>query len=121
MNFLKNKIKELLYISIIFLIIILIYTILIYFQILNTNIDTIRTITYITGLGLFLIYGIISSLIEKKHGWFAGVSSSLIIILLSLILHLFNKQPFNLAYFVKMLTFIISCTLGGMLGVNFIR
>lgn len=114
----KNKLKELLYISIIFLIINLIYTILIYFQILKLDTNTIRTMTYITGLIIFLIYGIISGLKEGKNGWLSGITSGLIIIITAIVISFFVKNSFNLAYFVKLLTYLICSILGGMIGVN---
>lgn len=118
MQFLKHKFKELLYISIIFLIINLIYTFLIYFQILNFNIETLRTITYITGLFIFLVYGFISGLMERKNGWIAGLSSSILVILIIFIFNLFLKNNLNLNYFVKLLTYLLISVTGGIVGVN---
>ncbi len=118
MNFLKNKLKELLYISIIFLITILIYTILIYFQILKVDTSSLRTITYITGLVLFLIYGLISGLIEKKNGWLSGSTSALIVILLFFIFNLFSDNKMDLSYFVKLLSYLLCSMVGGIIGIN---
>lgn len=114
----KNKLKELLFISIIFLITILIYTILIYFQILKVDTSSLRTITYITGLVLFLIYGIISGLIEKKNGWLSGATSGLIIIILFFILNLFSDNKLDFSYFIKLLTYLINSMIGGIIGIN---
>ena len=118
MDFIKHKFKELLYISIIFLIINLIYTGLIYFQILKVETNTLRTITYITVLILFFIYGFLSGLKEGKNGWLSGLTSALIIIITTIILNIFTKNPFNFAYFIKLLTYLICSIIGGMLGVN---
>ena len=118
MNFIKNKLKELLFISIIFLITMLIYTILIYFQILKVDTSSLRTITYITGLVLFLIYGIISGLIEKKNGWLSGATSALIVILLFFILNLFSDNKTDLSYFIKLLSYLICSMVGGIIGIN---
>lgn len=114
----KNKLKELLYISIIFLITNLIYTILIYFQILKLETSTIRTVTYITGLIIFLLYGFISGIKEGKNGWLSGITSGLIIIITTIILNIFIKNDFNFAYFIKLLTYLICCIVGGIIGVN---
>ena len=118
MNFIKNKLKELLFISIIFLITMLIYTILIYFQILKLENSTLRTTIYITGLVLFLIFGIISGIIEKKNGWLSGITSATLIIILTFIINLISKSKIDIYYFVKIITFLLSSTLGGMIGVN---
>lgn len=118
MNFIKNKLKELLFISIIFLITMLIYTILIYFQILKLENSTLRTTIYITGLVLFLIFGIISGIIEKKNGWLSGITSATLIIILTFIINLISKNKIDIYYLVKIITFLLSSTLGGMIGVN---
>ena len=118
MDFIKNKLKELLYISIIFLVINLIYTTLIYLQILKIETSTLRIITYITGLILFLIYGFLSGFKEGKNGWLSGITSGLIIVITTIIFHIFSKNNFNFPYFIKILTYLLCSIIGGMIGVN---
>lgn len=119
MQFLKFKLKELLYISIIFLLINLVYTFLIYFKILNLGNESLRTVTYITGLLVFLIYGLISGIIEKKKGWIAGLSSSILMLLIIFIFNLIFKNTSDFNYFIKIITYLLCGIIGGILGVNF--
>jgi putative membrane protein (TIGR04086 family) len=56
---------------------------------------------------------------ERKNGWLAGLSSALIIIIATLFINILIKTPINLLFFIKVISYIISGIVGGMIGVNF--
>ena len=118
MNWLITKLKEILFFTIIMFIFMVIYTSLILFEIVPNNNYIIRTITFIMGLILFFILGLISGKKEKKNGWLSGILSSLIIIAFNFILILFTKTNITLSLLVKYLCYILTAMTGGMIGVN---
>ena len=107
MNWLITKLKEILIFTIILFIFMVIYTSLILFEIVPNDNNLIRTITFIMGLILFLILGLISGKKEKKNGWLTGILSSIIIIIFNFILILFTKTNITLLLLVKYLCYII--------------
>lgn len=118
MSFIQYKIKELLYVSIIFIFFGLIYTLLIFFKVIDANYSSIRTITYIAGGVIFFIYGLISGKLEKQNGWLAGLSSSLLLLIIVFIINLFCHTPINLLFLGKLLSYLLCGMAGGIIGVN---
>lgn len=118
MSFIQYKIKELFYVTIIFILFGIIYTSLIYFKTLNANYSNIRTITYIAGGIVFFIYGFISGKLEKQNGWLAGLSSSLILLIIILIINFFCHTQINLLFIGKLLSYLLCSMSGGIIGVN---
>lgn len=101
----------------IFSIVLLFYTFLVYNKIIILNNTALLISSFIMGILMFFILGIISGRIENKNGWWAGLSSCLICFLIIFICKLFTDsvQFFDL---VKYLCYLLASVLGGIIGVN---
>ena len=88
MKFLKNKALSYFIFIIILAITIIIYTSLLYFGVISSNDNTVKTVSFVMGLVLFLILGLISGLKEKKSGWLAGCTSSLFLVLIVIFINI---------------------------------
>ena len=118
MNWLILKLKELFIFIIILSILMIIYTTFILINLIPNEQTLNRTILLIVGLLLFFTLGVISGNKEKKHGWLSGLSSSLIIIFLSLIIGLFTKTNVDIFLIGKYVCYLLCSITGGILGVN---
>jgi len=78
-----------------------------------------NTSTFIIGIVCFFLLGFISGNVAQKNGLLEGLVAALFIILITLIINLFVKVDFNFRTFVKVVTFLVSSSLGGVIGVNF--
>lgn len=117
MNFIKNKITTLLFFIIILSITSLVYTILLYFNVVSTDKNTIKITCYIIGLFLFFILGIISTIKENKNGWLKGLSASIFILLIALLINLCTHS-FNFTLLIKYFSYILTSSIGGIIGIN---
>lgn len=119
----KNIIKQKLIIYLFFLLIIsifiAIYSLLIYTNKISSDIRSFNTYSFVIGVISFLLLGIISGNTAQKNGLLEGLLAALIIILLSLIINFFTEVPFISKNFIKTSTYLISASLGGIIGVNF--
>lgn len=119
----KTAFKKAFYVYLFFLIILsifsIIYALLIYFGKINSNMKNFNTSTFIIGIICFFLLGLISGNIAQKNGLLEGLVSALFIILITLIINLFVKVDFNFRTFVKVVTYLVSSSLGGVIGVNF--
>ena len=118
MNWLISKLKELLLFIIILSILMVIYTTFIMINLIPNEQTLNRTILFILGMLIFFILGIISGNKEKKNGWLSGLSSSLLIILLSIIIGLFTKTNITIFLIGKYVCYMFCSIIGGILGVN---
>jgi len=98
---------------------IIIYTSLLYFGVISSNDNTVKTVSFVMGLVLFLILGLISGLKEKKSGWLAGFTSSLFLVLIVIFINIISKN-LTVMSLIKYLAYVISSMLGGIIGVNII-
>lgn len=119
MKFLKNKALSYFIFIIILAITIIIYTSLLYFGVISSNDNTVKTVSFVMGLVLFLILGLISGLKEKKSGWLAGFTSSLFLVLIVIFINIISKN-LTVMSLIKYLAYVISSMLGGIIGVNII-
>lgn len=119
MKFLKNKALSYFIFIIILAITIIIYTSLLYFGVISSNDNTVKIVSFVIGLTLFLILGLISGLKEKKSGWLAGFTSSLFLILIVIFINIISKN-LTVMSLIKYLAYVISSMLGGIIGVNII-
>ncbi len=119
MKFLKNKALSYFIFIIILAITIIIYTSLLYFGVISSNDNTVKTVSFVMGLVLFLILGLISGLKEKKSGWLAGFTSSLFLVLIVIFINIISKN-LTVMSLIKHLAYVISSMLGGIIGVNII-
>ena len=119
MKFLKNKALSYFIFIIILAITIIIYTSLLYFGVISSNDNTVKTVSFGMGLVLFLILGLISGLKEKKSGWLAGFTSSLFLVLIVIFINIISKN-LTVMSLIKYLAYVISSMLGGIIGVNII-
>ncbi|HHU55628.1 MAG TPA: TIGR04086 family membrane protein [Acholeplasmataceae bacterium] len=119
----KTTFRKAFFIYLFFLIILslftLIYSLLIYFGKINSNMKSFNTSTFIIGIVCFFLLGFISGNVAQKNGLLEGLVAALFIILITLIINLFVKVDFNFRTFVKVVTFLVSSSLGGVIGVNF--
>ena len=117
MKFLKNKALSYFIFIIILAITIIIYTSLLYFGVISSNDNTVKTVSFVMGLVLFLILGLISGLKEKKSGWLAGFTSSLFLVLIVIFINIISKN-LTVMSLIKYLAYVISSMLGGIIGVK---
>ena len=117
-SFLKNKLIIFLLFVIIFCIFSFIYSLLIYYDLLKTNNESFKIISFVIGLLSFFILGLISGIICKENGLINGLLNSLIVIFLGLIINIFIGKQFMINNFIKIASYIISSSIGGILGVN---
>lgn len=121
----KNKIYKFMIIYLIFTIILtlftFIYAMLINNEIITLNLKYYRNISFIIGLILFFILGLISGIVAKRNGLIEGLLSSLIIIAISFLLNLILKFEIEAIYFVKIICYLIISMSGGIIGVNIVN
>lgn len=99
-------------------IITLIYTLLIHYQKIDPTAKSYSNTTFVIGIIVFFILGLISGKVADKNGLLEGLIAALFIILISLIVNLFVKVNFEANSFVKMGTYLLASGLGGIIGVN---
>ncbi|NLD26271.1 MAG: TIGR04086 family membrane protein [Acholeplasmataceae bacterium] len=119
----KSKIKRKLFVYFCFILILAIfssiYALLIYLNKADSRISSFNTITFIAGLVLFFILGILAGNSAQKNGLLEGLIAALFIILVTLIINFFVRVPFITKSFVKIAGYLTASSLGGILGVNF--
>ena len=93
-------------------------TFLIHKQIVPSTENSFKNTSFIIGIILFLLLGIITGFVARKNGLIEGLLSSLIIICLSLIINLILKVNITSFYFIKIASFTLSSMAGGIIGVN---
>ena len=113
-----KKTKELLLSLIIFIPIVVIYTLLAYFQKININNSSFTLSTYLIMLGYFLIVGLLTGLIEKRKGIINGLINGAIIILIGFLLAIITHASFSIMSFVKYASYLLICIIGSIIGVN---
>lgn len=118
----KSKILSKLFSYLVFFIIIVIsasiYSLLIYYNKLDSSAKAFNTSTFIIGIFSFLILGVIVGYRAMKNGLLEGLIAALIIILITLIINFFIHVPFITKSFIKIATYLTSSSLGGIIGVN---
>lgn len=119
----NKKIKNKLISYIAFVLIIslfsVIYSLLIYYGKLSSSGKSFNIWTFLIGIVSFYFLGLFSGNCAQKNGLIEGLTAALIIILLSLLANLIIKQPLVTKSFVKTASFLVSASLGGIMGVNF--
>ena len=118
MKIIIKKIKELLLSLIIFIPIVVIYTLLAYFQKININNSSFTLSTYLIMLGYFLIVGLLTGFIEKRKGIINGLINGAIIILIGFLLAIITHASFSIMSFVKYASYLLICIIGSIIGVN---
>lgn len=121
----KNKLLKFVFIYLIFTIILtifaFIYAILINNDTISLTNNSFRNISFIIGLLLFFILGLISGFVAKKNGLVEGLLSSLIVLAISMLLNLILKIQIQPLYFVKIISYLICAMAGGIIGVNLVN
>lgn len=119
----KNGIKKFIYIYLSFLIILtcftILYAILIYLGKVNHEMKSFNVWTFIIGIFCFFFLGLISGNIAQKNGLLEGLISALIVILVVLIINFIVRVDFNFKTFIKIVTYLLASSFGGVIGVNF--
>lgn len=95
-----------------------IYALLILYGKINTDQTQINIVTFTIGIISFFILGLLSGKTAKRNGLIEGILAALVILLLALLANLIFKVPFVSKTFIKMATYIISSSIGGIIGVN---
>lgn len=116
----KNMFIKKLFIYILFVITLCLFTLIFSMFIINNNYsnNTIRTISFIIGILAFLILGLMKGLFIKKNGLLEGLLSGTLVMFITLIINLIANIPFVTSNIVKISVYIISSTIGGIIGVN---
>lgn len=121
----KNKIYKFLIVYLIFTIILttisFIYAILLRKGILFTTTPGFNKITFIVGLILFFILGLLSGVVAKKNGLIEGLLSALIILSIVLLINLIIKIDIKPMFFIKMGSYLLCSMAGGIIGVNIVN
>lgn len=120
MNILKSKAISFLISIFIFAIITLIYTILVYNETIKSDQNSIFRFSLILGGISFFIFGFASGLIEKKNGIISNFISAIILLTIIIVVNILTKQNILPTDWIKYIIYLISCCLGGLVGVNFI-
>ncbi|MDD3999897.1 MAG: TIGR04086 family membrane protein [Bacilli bacterium] len=119
----KTKIKRKLFVYACFILILAIfssiYALLIYLGKANSEISSFNTITFISGIIIFFLLGILAGNAAQKNGLLEGLIAAAFIILLTLIINFFVHVPFVSKSFIKTASYLTASSLGGILGVNF--
>ena len=119
----RKNFKKLFYIYLFFLVILsiftIIYSLLIYYGKVNSDMKQFNVWTFIIGIISFFILGLISANVAQKNGLLEGLVAALIIILIALLVNLFIHVQFSFRTFIKCVTYLVSSSLGGVIGVNF--
>lgn len=118
-NTIKQKLIVYFFFSLILAIFVGIYSFLIYTKKISSDRKTFNTYSFVIGVFMFLILGIVSGNIAQKNGLLEGMTAALVIILISLIINFFADVPFINKNFIKTVTYLISASAGGIIGVNF--
>lgn len=117
MKLIKNLLKSY-FISIIILsILLIIYTILIYNKVISPSQLSIKITTYIIGLFIFMLLGIIFSRFYQDKGWLRGLIVSSFIIIIILIFKFINHKV-DYLQIIKLISYIFISCFGGIIGIN---
>lgn len=117
MKILKAKAISFLISIIIFSLLSLIYTVLIFKQTKISNSFLFVQSKILIGAVSFFSLGLISSLIEKKNGLISNFLTGLIVCFLLSIIKLISKETIDLFVWIKYSIYILFSTLGGIIGV----
>lgn len=115
----KNKLISYIAFALIISLFSIIYSLLIYYGKLSSSGKSFNIWTFLIGIVSFYFLGLFSGNCAQKNGLIEGLTAALIIILLSLLANLIIKQPLVTRSFVKTASFLVSASLGGIMGVNF--
>ena len=119
----RKTFKKLFYLYLLFLIILslftIVYSLLIYYGKVSSDMKHFNTWTFIIGIICFFILGLVSANLAQKNGLLEGLVSALVIVLLTLLINLIVQVPFSFRTFIKCVTYLVSSSLGGVIGVNF--
>lgn len=114
----RKKLKIYLIFAIILTIFVICYSLLVYYQKIDTSTKSFNNITFIIGIVSFFILGMLAGNLAQKNGLLEGLISALIILLLILISNFFIGVPFVFKSIIKSLSYMTSASLGGVIGVN---
>lgn len=121
----KKKIYKFLFVYIIFTIILtllaFIYASLLNKDILSTTNPSFKNITFIIGIILFFVLGLMNGIVAKKNGLIEGLFSALIILSIVLLINLIIKIDIKPIFFLKIGSYLLSSMAGGIIGVNIIN
>lgn len=118
-NSLRKKISVYLLFLLILTIFIISYSLLVYYGKLSSETKNFNNVTYIIGVVSFFILGFLAGNVAQKNGLLEGLIAALIILVIVLISNFFISVPFVFKSIVKSLSYMISASLGGVIGVNF--
>ena len=107
--------------TIILTIISFIYALLLHKGILYTTNPWFNNVTFIIGIILFFILGLLSGIVAKKNGLIEGLLSALIIIGIVLLFNLIIKIEIKPMFFIKLGSYLLSSMAGGIIGVNIVN
>lgn len=119
----KNSIKKKISVYLLFLLILTIfiisYSLLVYYGKLSSDTKAFNNVTFIIGVISFFILGFLAGNVAQKNGLLEGLVAALIILTIVLISNFFVAVPFVFKSIIKCLSYMISASLGGIIGVNF--
>lgn len=120
----KKKIYQFILVYFLFTIILtfiaFIYAILLKNKILSSTMPAFNNITFIIGVILFFILGLLTGIVAKKNGLLEGLLSALIILSIVLLINLIIKIEIKPFFFIKIGSYLLSSMAGGIVGVNIV-
>lgn len=115
MIYLKNFAISFLYSIVSLLFLMFVFTVLNYFNVINSGLFMIFNIVFSIFLGSFIL-----SKNGNNKGWLEGIKFGVIYIIFISLLNIFAFNfKFSLKYIVFLLILLISSIFGGMVGINF--
>ena len=96
----------------------IIYTILLYKGIINTNSDAIYRTSFIIGAVIFFIYGILSGLLENKKVLLSTLVSTFIILIVIVIIKNLTNDIFYNTNYIKYTIYLIMSLLGSLISIS---
>ncbi|MCM1514795.1 MAG: TIGR04086 family membrane protein [Anaeroplasma bactoclasticum] len=118
MQFVKQKAITFLISFFIFILFTLVYTLILYFGKVSYTETSVYRFTFVIGVLSFFIYGFLTGKIEQKHGLLSSFLSTCVILALVIFVHLLSKKSIDAPSWIKYASYLLSASLGGMLGVN---
>ena len=110
--------KKFLLSFLILLLITIIYTILLFYNILNINSLSSKIIPLIIGLATFFFLTLFFTSSITKKGWLKGIIIGLLFLITPIIYRFFNNTLFHFSILIKYLSYLLISSLAGIINVN---
>lgn len=118
MNLIKSTLRSIFIFTIILIVFCLIYTLLLYNNILTFDNQNISIFSFIIGIVLFILLGLFSSIKSDSKGWLKGLISGITVYSIVIIFKSLRNDLNDIMIIIKIITYLLSSTFGGIIGIN---